>query len=88
MLENDCRFQTDAARALSGRLDPALRARFGFDPAALDWRAYWTEVHVPGLQRWVYPDLEGRRPERGPKRPVDLRPAEADAAPSPTRARA
>jgi long-chain acyl-CoA synthetase len=72
VLENDCRFRTDGARDLTAELPQGERARFGFDPAALDWRRYWTEVHVPGLERWVYPDLEGRRPERGPRRPVSL----------------
>jgi long-chain acyl-CoA synthetase len=73
-LEHDQTFVTAAAPALALGLPPAERAAFGFDPTTIDWRAYWLDVHVPGLRRWVWPRLEGRPVERTPRRPVVLQP--------------
>ncbi|MGD8862568.1 MAG: fatty acyl-CoA reductase [Myxococcales bacterium] len=41
-------------------VEPELR----FEPEKLDWRRYWLEVHVPGLRRWAFPLIDGKRPER------------------------
>jgi long-chain acyl-CoA synthetase len=50
-------------------LEPELR----FAPERIDWRKYWIEVHVPGLRRWAFPLIEGKRPERyRPDHPVRL----------------
>jgi hypothetical protein len=49
-------------RALSRT--PALEPEFRFEPETLDWRNYWLEVHMPGLRRWAFPLIEGKRPER------------------------
>lgn len=43
---------------------PALEPEFKFEPEAIDWRKYWLEVHVPGLRRWAFPLIEGKRPEK------------------------
>lgn len=71
-LSHDAVFATDASSRLHADLDPADRDAFGFDPAALDWRTYWLEAHVPGLRRWIWPRLEGKPLERLPRRPVTL----------------
>ena len=36
---------------------------FHFNPGAIDWRDYWLNVHIPGLRRWSYPAIEGKRVE-------------------------
>ena len=52
---------------------PAQEPAFRFEPQALDWRGYWIDVHVPGLRRWAFPLIEGKRPERyRPLHPVRL----------------
>jgi long-chain acyl-CoA synthetase len=52
---------------------PALEASLRFEPEAIDWRKYWLEVHMPGLRRWAFPLIEGRKPERyRPSHPVRL----------------
>jgi hypothetical protein len=58
---------------------PALRGvlpvepEWRFEPERLDWRRYWLEVHMPGLRRWAFPLIEGKRPERyKPLHPVRL----------------
>jgi thioester reductase-like protein len=52
---------------------PAVEPLFRFEPEALDWRGYWVDIHVPGLRRWAFPLIEGKRPERHrPQHPVRL----------------
>ena len=54
---------------------PALEVGFRFEPETLDWRKYWIEVHLPGLRRWAFPLIEGKRPERNrPAHPVRIAP--------------
>jgi long-chain acyl-CoA synthetase len=43
---------------------PPLEPEFRFEPERIDWRKYWLEIHMPGLRRWAFPLIEGRRPER------------------------
>ena len=52
---------------------PALEPEFRFEPERIDWRSYWLDVHMPGLRRWAFPLIEGKRPERHrPLHPVRL----------------
>jgi long-chain acyl-CoA synthetase len=54
---------------------PALEPDFRYEPETLDWRKYWLDVHIPGLRRWAFPLIEGKRPERyRPRFPVRLPP--------------
>lgn len=43
---------------------PALDEDFAFAPEKLDWRDYWLNIHMPGLRRYAFPLIEGKRPER------------------------
>jgi hypothetical protein len=43
---------------------PPLEPEFRWGPALYDWRSYWLQVHMPGLRRWAFPLIEGKRPER------------------------
>jgi long-chain acyl-CoA synthetase len=43
---------------------PPLEPEFDWGPAVFDWRKYWLDVHMPGLRRWAFPLIEGKRPER------------------------
>ena len=64
-------FYVFEARALPNT--PALEPELRFAPERIDWRKYWIEVHVPGLRRWAFPLIEGKRPERyRPDHPVRL----------------
>lgn len=74
LLEHDLELDTSGARALSARLPEAERAACAWEPGAIDWREYWTAVHLPGLRRWVFPALTGRRGERWPRLRVELQP--------------
>jgi nucleoside-diphosphate-sugar epimerase len=50
------------SRALDAH--PALEPEFQWGPDHFDWRQYWLEIHMPGLRRWAFPLIEGKRPER------------------------
>jgi long-chain acyl-CoA synthetase len=51
-------FQCKQTRALWAQLSEADRAKLPWDPEAIDWRQYWMEVHMRGLEEWVFPGLE------------------------------
>jgi long-chain acyl-CoA synthetase len=56
--ENHYIFRSDHTRELYQRLSEADTARIPWDPHQYDWRTYWMEVHMPGMEKWVYPGLE------------------------------
>ncbi|MBI3270523.1 MAG: SDR family oxidoreductase [Planctomycetes bacterium] len=62
---------------------PVAEPEFRFAPEEFDWRAYWMDVHMPGLRRWCFPQLEGR-PLDSDHHPADFR-KERPAAPPPAR---
>ncbi|WP_242343869.1 AMP-binding protein [Anaeromyxobacter terrae] len=67
-------FRCAAIRALYARLGEADRARLPWDPEALDWRRYWLDVHMKGMEEWVFPGLEEESGKRvhAPKAHRDL----------------
>jgi long-chain acyl-CoA synthetase len=69
--DNDYVYENGQVLALSEALDDEERALFAFDIATLDWRDYWLNVHVPGLEKWSLPLL---RNERVPEDPPFPRP--------------
>ncbi len=70
--ELDYTFECHELTKLAARLPEEDRERFGFAPERLDWRHYWMEVHLPGLERWSFPELERRRRKGGRRRPRTL----------------
>jgi long-chain acyl-CoA synthetase len=51
-------FRSDNTRSVYARMAPEDRARINWNPEALDWRTYFLETHLPGLEKWVFPGLE------------------------------
>jgi long-chain acyl-CoA synthetase len=51
-------FQCTQTRALWAQFTPEDREKLPWDPEKLDWRHYWLEVHMAGLEEWVFPGLE------------------------------
>jgi hypothetical protein len=43
---------------------PVVEPEFDWGPALFDWRKYFLEIEMPGLRRWAFPLIEGKRPER------------------------
>ena len=54
-------FQSAHTRALWAELSEADREKLPWDPETIDWRHYWLEVHMRGLEEWVFPGLEEER---------------------------
>jgi len=63
-------FRTDNVRNAVARLAPEDREKVSFDPASIDWRQWFFEVHAPGLEKWVFPQIDAKleRPRKVPER--------------------
>ncbi len=62
--DNHYVFRCDNTRSIHARLVPEDAERLAWDPEAIDWRHYFLEVHLPGLEKWVFPALEEERERR------------------------
>ena len=62
--DNHYVFRCDNTRSIFARLTPQDAARLPWDPESIDWRHYFLEVHLPGLEKWVFPALEEERERR------------------------
>src|SRR5882724_3464226 len=58
IFENQYILRADNARALFARLPPEDQKLLPWGPEHLDWFDYWMNIHFPGLQRWVLPELD------------------------------
>jgi long-chain acyl-CoA synthetase len=56
--EADWIFSCANTRAAIERMPPEERALFFWEPEKIDWRTWLWEVHLPGLEKWVYPLIE------------------------------
>jgi len=67
-------FHCKNIRALYRRLKPADAELHPYKPEAIDWQDYWINVHLPGLRRYSFPqlDLHARGRGRGPRRHKSL----------------
>lgn len=73
ILENNPCFEAKHCSAAAARLSEGERAHFGFPVAELEWRDYWINVHMEGLQKWVFGELDGKlKRERLKPRATDL----------------
>ena len=45
-------------RALYATLKPGDAGRHPFRPDLIDWRDYWINIHLPGLRRHIFPQLD------------------------------
>jgi len=62
--ENRYVFRCDNTRGLYAAMHPEDAARIPWDPHGIDWRRYFLEVHLPGLEKWVFPGFEEERERR------------------------
>jgi long-chain acyl-CoA synthetase len=56
--ENKYVFRCASIREVRERLSPRDRQLLCWDPEALDWRRYWLDVHMQGMEEWVFPGFE------------------------------
>ena len=62
-------FQCRNTRALWAELSPQDRKWLVWEPEKLDWRHYWLDVHMAGLEEWVFPGLEEENDKLKPEVP-------------------
>jgi hypothetical protein len=79
--DHDYRFHTGHLMEATAALSDHDRALFGFDIDTLDWRDYWMNVQVPGLETWSIPILRGEKVPDDPPLPAA---AERENDPSPS----
>jgi long-chain acyl-CoA synthetase len=53
-------FRCDNTRAAVARLSTEDRKKIGWFPENIDWREWFLEVHMPGLEKWVFPNIDSR----------------------------
>jgi long-chain acyl-CoA synthetase len=58
ILENAYVLRADHIRALRDRMPALDRKLLVWGPEDLDWYDYWMNIHFPGLERWVLPELD------------------------------
>ena len=51
-------FRCDHTRALFARLSPHDRTVLRWVPETINWREYFMNVHIPGLEKWIFPSLD------------------------------
>ncbi|HSZ22817.1 MAG TPA: AMP-binding protein, partial [Candidatus Sulfotelmatobacter sp.] len=51
-------FHASNIRALYASLKPADAEHHPFRPDLIDWRDYWINIHLPGLRRHIFPQLD------------------------------
>ncbi|MCL2625683.1 MAG: AMP-binding protein [Cystobacterineae bacterium] len=57
-------FRCDNTRELFASLSLQDRNKVFWSPEKLNWRKYFLETHLPGLEKWVFPNLEEERKKR------------------------
>ncbi|WP_309891375.1 AMP-binding protein [Archangium sp.] len=57
-------FRCDNTRSLYVDMPAHDRAKIPWDPEAIDWRTYFLETHIPGLEKWVFPGLDEETQKR------------------------
>ena len=85
VFDHDPRLVTERVRGWTAALDPIEKDELGFDTESIDWRDYWMNVQIPGLDTWSLPALRGERAPEDP--PFDLGRPIRDAADRATRER-
>jgi long-chain acyl-CoA synthetase len=57
-VDNAYVFRADNVRALVADTRPEERPLLPWEPERIDWYDYWLRIHVPGLERWIFPTLD------------------------------
>ncbi len=58
ILDNEYVLRSDNIRALRDRVLPDERPLVPWSPETIDWYDYFMNIHFPGLQKWVLPELD------------------------------
>ncbi|HYO71594.1 MAG TPA: AMP-binding protein, partial [Archangium sp.] len=64
LYENRYVFRCDNTRSVYARMAHHDRVRIPWAPEHIDWRVYFLDTHLPGLEKWVFPGLEEETKKR------------------------
>src|SRR5688572_14309177 len=64
LYDNRYVFRCDNTRSVYARMAHHDRVRIPWAPEAIDWRVYFLDTHLPGLEKWVFPGLEEETKKR------------------------
>ncbi|HEX8436388.1 AMP-binding protein [Archangium sp.] len=64
LYDNRYVFRCDNTRSVYARMAHHDRIRIPWAPEAIDWRTYFLDTHLPGLEKWVFPGLEEETKKR------------------------
>ncbi len=56
-LDNRYVFESVNIRDLYADLAPVDREALPWDPASIDWPQYWRQCQIPGIRKWVQPEV-------------------------------
>jgi len=56
--EGDWIFSCANTREAMARMPESERAKFIWAPESIDWRQWMYETHLPGLEKWVIPEID------------------------------
>ncbi|HNF96299.1 MAG TPA: AMP-binding protein [Pseudomonadota bacterium] len=51
-------FRADNTRRLFRSLTPHDQTLLRWNPETINWREYMLDVHIPGLEKWIFPSLD------------------------------
>lgn len=51
-------FRCDNTRRLFASLTPHDQTLLRWVPETINWRVYMLQIHIPGLERWIFPSLD------------------------------
>jgi long-chain acyl-CoA synthetase len=57
-IENAYIFRSDNVRSLFKKIRKEEQGLLNWYPEKFDWYDYWLNIHLPGLKKWVFPQLE------------------------------
>jgi long-chain acyl-CoA synthetase len=57
-------FRCDNTRSLYVDMPAHDRAKIPWSPETINWRDYFLDVHIPGLEKWVFPGLDEETEKR------------------------
>lgn len=58
IVENRYVFRTRNTRKMFEQMNDADRFLLPYTVETMDWRKYWLDVHMPGLEKWVFPKMD------------------------------
>ena len=58
ILENNPQFESKHVLQAASRLSEAEAKSLGYPVDELDWRHYWIDVHMAGLHKWAFAELD------------------------------